>query len=132
MAIHQEVQQHVVDEIQQVFFDENVEICYEHLSQLTYTEMVIKETLRLCPSVGQMGRELEEDMIIDGHRIPKDTEVISSIFALHHREDVWGPNAETFDPDRFLPANLETHHQYAWIPFSVGSRNCIGKLNYIG
>lgn len=126
LAIHQHVQQHVVEEMQQVFYDESVDVSYETLSHLTYTEMVIKETLRLCPSVGQMGRELQEDMIIDGHRIPKGTEVISSIFALHHREDVWGPDAETFDPDRFLPANLATRHQYAWIPFSVGTRNCIG------
>lgn len=122
------MQQQVVEEMQQVFYDESVEISFEQISHLLYTDMVIKETLRLCPSVGQMGRELEEDMIIDGHLIPKGTEVMASIYALHHRKDIWGSNAETFDPDRFLPSNVATRDQYAWIPFSTGPRNCIGEF----
>lgn len=72
--------------MQQVFFDDSVDVHYVQLSQLAYTEMVIKETLRLCPSVANMARELEEDMIIDGHRIPKGTEVVTSIFCIHHRD----------------------------------------------
>jgi len=43
----------------------------EDLSKLSYTTMCIKESLRLYPPVPYIGKLLTEDMIVDGHRIPK-------------------------------------------------------------
>ena len=43
----------------------------EDLSKLSYTTMCIKESLRLYPPVPYIGKQLSEDMIIDGDRIPK-------------------------------------------------------------
>lgn len=63
---------------------------------------------------------------VDGETIPQGTELMMCICTLHRNIDVWGPTANTFDPDHFLPQNMNKRHPYAYIPFSAGPRNCIG------
>lgn len=62
----------------------------------------------------------------DGLFIPKNTEVFISMFTLHRRKDIWGANANEFNPDNFLPENEEKRPKYSYMPFSYGPRNCIG------
>ncbi|XP_047580894.1 cytochrome P450 4A12A-like [Lutra lutra] len=50
--------------------------------------------------------------------------VFLSFYDLHHNPKIW-PNAEVFDPSRFAPGSSQ--HSHAFLPFSGGSRNCIGK-----
>ncbi|XP_044919363.1 cytochrome P450 4A12A-like [Mustela putorius furo] len=50
--------------------------------------------------------------------------VLLSFYALHHNPKIW-PNAEVFDPSWFAPGSSQ--HSHAFLPFSGGSRNCIGK-----
>lgn len=51
LAIHPEVQEKAVNELVEVFGTEKIEIDYDRLKKCDYLEMIIKETLRLCPSV---------------------------------------------------------------------------------
>uniref|UniRef100_A0A8C8ZJS0 Uncharacterized protein n=1 Tax=Prolemur simus TaxID=1328070 RepID=A0A8C8ZJS0_PROSS len=96
-----------------------------HLDQMPYTTMCIKEALRLYPPVPGVARKLSQPVTFpDGRSLPKGVIVLLSIYGLHHNPKVW-PNPETFDPSRFAPGSLP--HSHAFLPFSGGSRNCIGK-----
>lgn len=94
---------------------------------MKYLERVIKEAQRVYPSIPIVGRELYEDLMLQGnYLVPKGTQLCINIFALHHDPKVW-PNPHKFDPDRFLPEAIQLRHPYAFIPFSAGPRNCIGQ-----
>lgn len=100
---------------------------YQELQNLPYTEMCIKESLRLYPSVPLIARIASDDFRIpSGYLVPKGVELLIHIYDLHRNSDIY-PNPEKFDPDRFLPENTTNRHAFAYLPFSGGPRNCIGK-----
>ncbi|XP_065769702.1 cytochrome P450 4A24-like isoform X2 [Muntiacus reevesi] len=97
----------------------------DHLDQMPYTTMCIKEALRLYPPVPVISRELSKPITFpDGRSLPAGISVSLSFYGLHHNPKVW-PNPEVFDPTRFAPGS--TRHSHAFLPFSGGPRNCIGK-----
>uniref|UniRef100_A0A673U7K9 Cytochrome P450 family 4 subfamily A member 11 n=1 Tax=Suricata suricatta TaxID=37032 RepID=A0A673U7K9_SURSU len=124
LATHPEHQQRCREEVQSLLGD-GVSITWDHLDQMPYTTMCIKEALRLYPPVPSISRELSKPITFpDGRFLPKGFLVSLSIYALHHNPKVW-PNPEVFDPLRFAPGSAQ--HSHAFLPFSGGSRNCIGK-----
>ena len=58
--------------------------------------------------------------------IPPGCDVTISAYALHRNPRIYN-DPYTFNPDRFFPENSIGRHPYAYIPFSAGSRNCIGQ-----
>ena len=61
--------------------------------------------------------------------IPAHTTVQWVAWAIHRRPDIWGPDSETFSPERWTDGSLEKRVQrdWAYIPFNGGPRVCIGQ-----
>ncbi|KAL5632425.1 hypothetical protein ACGC1H_005399 [Rhizoctonia solani] len=104
-------------------------IRFEHLSKLTYINAVLRESLRVTPSIGQYAVTPHEDEIIgDGkYLIKKGTIVVVSAGDIGRDPTVWGEDANTFNPDRMLDGKFEALPPKAWIPFGNGARACIGR-----
>ncbi|MEL6439669.1 MAG: cytochrome P450 [Cyanobacteria bacterium J06621_8] len=91
---------------------------------LTYLNAVVAETLRIYPiAIGTFIRVLTQPVSIMGHEIAPNTSLMISIYALHHREDLY-PNAPQFNPQRFID---RTYSNYEYLPFGGGNRRCIGS-----
>lgn len=59
--------------------------------------------------------------------IVKGTRVLISTLGLHMDPDYF-PDPEKFDPERFNDENKKSRHQFVYLPFGDGPRNCIGKF----
>ncbi|XP_018801372.1 PREDICTED: probable cytochrome P450 313a4 [Bactrocera latifrons] len=127
LAMQPEIQERVFQEIRSVFPHEITSVEYDDLKKLPYLDMFIAESLRLAPPIQFIGRQSEQDAeLCPGVILPKGMQIVIPIYELHRRKEIWGPYAHRFNPNNFLPENIEKRHPYSYMPFSKGSRNCIG------
>lgn len=123
---HPQVQKKLHEEIDAILGESDRPLNNEDLKELKYLDLVIKETLRLFPSVPYFGRKISEDCDVGGYKILKGETAVIVAYMIH-RDEKYYPEPEKFDPDRFLPENSKDRNAYAYIPFSAGRRNCIGQ-----
>lgn len=96
------------------------------LSRLPYTEMVIKEAMRLYPPAGGVTRQPIHDIELGGRRIARGSDIAISTYAMHRNPDLFA-DPEHFDPERFSAENEPKLPKYAYLPFGGGPRICIGN-----
>nr|XP_039269840.1 cytochrome P450 4V2-like [Styela clava] len=124
---HPEVQVRIQEELDEVLGqDMNRNITMDDLRKLDYLELVVKECLRVIPSVPLIGRVTSCECEIDGHKIPEGSECLLFPQLVNNFPKFW-PDAESFNPERFTVENSVGRHPYAYLPFSAGPRNCIGQ-----
>ncbi|KAH6901554.1 cytochrome P450 monooxygenase pc-2 [Coprinopsis sp. MPI-PUGE-AT-0042] len=104
------------------------------LSLLSTTKLVstnVSEVLRLYPPVySKRATVLPYKDSTEKIYVPAETAVRYSVFVMHRRKDLWGPDADDFDPDRFLDERSKkylTKNPYIFVPFNAGPRICLGQ-----
>ncbi len=102
------------------------ELGYDALAGMTALDLVMKESLRLCPPVPAQPRMAVKDTSIEGFYVPEGTIVTTSSLS-SHRDPEFFTNPDMFDPERFGPERAEDKsHRFAWMPFGGGVHKCIG------
>lgn len=114
-----EIQKNLQKEIDSVY---KIGLTYDNITNMKYLDNVIKETLRIYPPALIISRTSNESTTIKDYPIPMGANFFINIVGLHHNPKYW-KNPEEFNPDRFN----EPYEKYAYIPFSVGPRDCAGK-----
>ncbi|XP_053692189.1 cytochrome P450 4C1-like [Sabethes cyaneus] len=128
LALNQHIQDRVYDEIVTVL-GKNQDcplLTYQILQEFRYLETVVKESMRLYPPVPFIGRKLVDDLEMNGTTIKSGQDFLIPIYVIHRNPEVY-PDPEKFDPDRFSDMTESNRGPYDYIPFSAGSRNCIGQ-----
>ncbi|XP_054004650.1 cytochrome P450 4g15-like [Hylaeus anthracinus] len=128
LGIHQDIQDRVYEELNEIFKGSNRPCTFQDTLEMKYLERVIFETLRLFPPVPAIARLLKEDVKIatKDYVLPKGCTVVVAPFKVHRLEEFY-PNPEVFNPDNFLPERMQSRHYYSFIPFSAGPRSCVGR-----
>ncbi|KAF5291535.1 hypothetical protein FQR65_LT01848 [Abscondita terminalis] len=133
LAVNYEVQKKLHTEIDGAIKCSNEHITYDALSNLTYLDMVITETMRLYPSCISLQRKCVKDYLIspDGeHERPlliKKGQTLSIPLYSIHRDEKYFPNPNQFDPDRFESNKKFITSSYLYAPFGIGPRSCIAS-----
>lgn len=96
------------------------------VAALPFVEAVLKESMRVYPPVYIFSREALQDVEIGGWEIPRGTQVLTAVWAMH-RDSRWFEDPETFMPQRWLDGLEERLPKYAYLPFGAGTRVCIGN-----
>ena len=93
--------------------------------QLTYTDCVIAESLRLSPPIYVFERRAKSEQILCGYRIPKGALLTISPYTVHRNPHLW-PQPLQFMPERFARQNAHQQLKGSYLPYGLGPRSCIG------
>lgn len=130
LARHPVVYQKLRDAVLEQFGERQAD--FRALNNFNYMQWVINESLRIATVIPMNERRAQRDTVLpagggpDGKSpvfAPKGTQVLIPLYAMQHRKDIWGEDAEEFRPERWA-----THRPgFEWVPFGAGARKCLGR-----
>lgn len=126
IGTHGQVQQRVAGEVR--YFPGS--LSYDAATRLAFTQASIKEAQRLHPVIGMSlpRRVPAEGMDINGLHVPSGTTVGCNPVSLHRNPEVFGPDAEVYNPERWLKdeSDRKDMDRYNLI-YGGGARTCPGR-----
>ncbi|WP_328931483.1 MULTISPECIES: cytochrome P450 [unclassified Streptomyces] len=127
LARHPEIAARARAEVDQVWGDAETP-GYDQVAKLRYVRRVLDESLRLWPTAPAYAREATRDTELTGvHPMRRGAWALILTPMLHRDPEVWGPDAEEFDPDRFDAKAVRSRAPHTFKPFGTGARACIGR-----
>ncbi|MFE0515933.1 cytochrome P450 [Streptomyces sp. NPDC058964] len=101
---------------------------YDQVAKLRYVRRILDESLRLWPTAPAYAREARQDTVLAGeHPMRRGAWALVLTPMLHRDPEVWGADAEEFDPDRFDAKAVRGRAPHTFKPFGTGARACIGR-----
>ncbi|XP_054156249.1 cytochrome P450 4C1-like [Oppia nitens] len=140
IGLHPKVQEKIHDELTTIFGSDNDnndginrDITSADIQQMVYLDCCIKESLRLCPSAPFIARRITEDCPVgdnnnndNSYVIPAGVDVFIMIEQMHKNRDIF-PDPNDYRPERFQESESTKINAGNYVPFSAGTRSCIGK-----
>ncbi|XP_045623411.1 probable cytochrome P450 49a1 [Procambarus clarkii] len=127
LARHPDKQARLQQELDQVLGDGSQALTTHQMGRLTYTKACVREALRMHPITSLVSRRHDKDITLQGYTVRAGSHINVSIKESGMREEYF-PRATEYLPERWLRANPDrSDNVFASIPFSMGTRMCVGK-----
>lgn len=127
IAKHPNIQQLLYDEITKTYdFGKRPDV--DSCDKMEYMDCFLKEVLRFWPPIGMTWRSASKNCTLLGEKIEAQTTLVLPTYLLHRHPKYWTDPLE-FKPERWSKTAEKDpkFHNFAYFPFSAGSRNCIGQ-----
>ena len=111
--------------------DPDYDLRYDDLMSLTYTTQVIKETMRIYPPMPITIRRSLKDGTLGRYRVRKGDIILVGTLAAQRDTRYWGPEPDRFDPEHFAMEKVIGRPRHAFIPFSIGKRQCMAPRGHV-
>ncbi|KAK4874013.1 hypothetical protein RN001_013373 [Aquatica leii] len=133
LAMNEDVQKRLQDEIEETLHECNGKLTYEAVHKMKYMDMVVSETLRKWPPGFALDRLCVKDYLIEPVNswekpllIEKDSLLQIPVVGIH-RDPKYYSDPDSFDPERFNDENKHNITHFSYFPFGSGPRNCIAS-----
>ncbi len=104
---------------------------FEAVADCEFLRMCVDEVLRVFPPVPVIVRVTTAPVDVGGYHIPANTSVMLPFYAIHRMAEHW-PQPDSFNPRlHFNRAASAARHRFAFAPFSLGERQCIGTARAV-
>ncbi|XP_047036365.1 cytochrome P450 4V2-like [Helicoverpa zea] len=126
VGTYPKVQERIYEELISVLGSEDRDVTRDDLPDFVYLEAIVKEALRLYPPVPTIARNITSDVQIREYSLSAGSSCLIPVYGIN-RHPSWGPDADEFNPDRWLHPDTLPDKPSAFASFSIGKRNCIGR-----